>query len=402
MKIFPFFFSILLISCQTNTSLQTAIADHAPSVPETQSVSNAQATSFITDQIATIISDGFAENVHFTDTLKGSLFAGSPTNGEYIEIDFDADQLLRHVIPMHCQLVPNYLKAVCEVDPKTDMSGIYMYDLSTKKNEFTEPDAVGRWDLTSSDQLLAYTVSGPNGMGTFIRAYDFEANSSIDIGLFDNRNSKLSLPWLSNSASFLVGVDFDGPYDEDDSWYEMDAGLMEVKPIAVPQNIAATESVEWSPDDSLIAFIGVYRDDVRAKPGALTCGSVVLIYNPMEKDTKTLVKVPEGRCYDPFFIHPRSIWSPDGSKLALVLDRKDICIVDVLESEPNCALITNYFGSEFRISRLAWSPDSTHLAFIVGDGEIHVYALEESASLFITHTDELSSLPIESDLVWGR
>jgi WD40 repeat protein len=393
-----FAISFILLSCQEMISQETATQDTIVLPTQTNSLPISETITPATLIPVSITPDTIAAGINFLPELRGSLFIGSYDSGVYIEIDFDHDKVSRYQLPGGCQLLSGGLKAVCEVNPFTDNAEIYIYDVIAERRGFTE-QGVGRWDLTSSEQILAYTRASPDGIGISIHAYDFETNTSSYVGTFNNKGATLSLPWLSNSANSMIGLDMNGPFDDDDSWYVMDTSTMEDEPITVPENIAATNSIEWSPNNALIALVGFYRDDERALPGALTCGKEVLIYDPILKNVKSRIEVPKGRCYDPFYIHPLSIWSPDSSKLALVLDQQDICIIDMLGREPACSLITNYYSSEHYISRLSWSPDSRYVAFIAGDDTIQVYSINDEKTY---HIADLSTSPIGSDLVWGN
>jgi len=88
-------------------------------------------------------------------------------------------------------------------------------------------------------------------------------------------------------------------------------------------------------------------------------------------------------------------------KLALLLDRQDICIVEVAKPEAGCVSITNYAQTEIAWS-LAWAPDSNYLAYINTEGEIQVFSFLNHETYLIADTDNLLYLPIGSTLLWGR
>lgn len=212
----------------------------------------------------------------------------------------------------------------------------------------------------------------------------------------------LAIPHLSNSGQSMIGVDYeDKSRDYDDNWYVMYVDTMAAIPILVPPNIAATDSIEWSPNDDTVALVGFYRDDENPYAGALRCKKVVLIYDPMAQVIEYEVKVPDNRCYSPIDLYRDSIWSPDSSKLALVLDQQDICIISVSDGGRDCAAISNNFGTEYKIRSLAWSPDSRYLAFRGFNGKVQVYSIEDRTTNFIVDTHDLSSSPVGNNLVWG-
>ncbi|MEK6752892.1 MAG: hypothetical protein AABZ00_11585 [Chloroflexota bacterium] len=394
---------LILLSCQENISGSTPFKEtNITPLPQTQSVNSPHITPSETNTpiaISTIIN----ASINFLPVLSGSLFVGSADSGEYIKLDFDNDLAFRFYLPKYCELLSVLPRAVCETDNVSDKTEVYVYDILTGQQNFIERKDIGTWNIASSEQILMYTLAGPNGSEISINAYDFRSNASIYIGTFNNEETIFSIPRLSNSAQSMIGVDYEeSSWDTDDNWYVMDASIMKAEALVVPENIAATDSIEWSPNNAMVALVGFYRSDEVPHAGNLRCGKEALIYDPVSKIVKLTIKVPEERCYDHFYLHPRSIWSPDSTKLALVLDQQDICIVDVSEKKPKCFLISNYYQSENYIARLAWSPDSQYIAFISGAGEIQVHSVKDNKTYLIATIDNLSTLPIGSELIWRR
>ena len=393
--------SLLLFSCQRSSEATLMQETPLPStttpsllVPGTHAMTTST-PNMITPEIGTA-------DINFVSELSGSLFIGSYESGTYVELDFDEDRVLYYQFPQHCKLVTIHLKAVCEVDFVSDKAGIYIFDVLTGQRAFTEIRDVGRWDVTSSDELLVYTLAGPDEIGVLINAYDFITNKSNIAGTFDSKEMTLSIPWLSNSAKSMIGVNYETlSRDYDDEWYMMYADTMQAEPIIVPDNIAATDSIEWSPNDALVALIGFYRDDENPHPGTLRCKKEVLIYDPVAQNIKSTVKVPENRCYTPIDFYQEGVWSPDSSKIALVLDQQDICIVYVSKGGLDCVPISNNDETEYKIRSLAWSPDSNYLVFNGSDGKIQVYSVKDDKTFIITDAGNLSPSPIGSDLIWG-
>jgi len=396
-----FVLSLTLLSCQGNTQ-STQIQETITSPTQTQSVAIPETLIPATGTPRIITPAVITADINFVPELNGSLFVGSSYSGVYIELNFDNDLAFRYQLPEGCQLLANGQKAVCEVSAFSDISEIYVYDVQTGQRDFAEKRDVGMWYLTSSEHLLTYTHAGREGIGISISAYDFRDNTSLNIGTFDNKERKLAIPQLSNSAKSMIGLNYMGlSWDYDDEWYVMNAGAMEAELINVPANIAADNSIEWSPNDAMVALVGFYRDDENPHVGALRCEKEVLIYDPIAKIVESRVKVPEKRCYTSIDFYPNNIWSPDSSKLALVLDQQDICIIHVSESRPVCFLISNYYKTDNFVTSLTWSPDSNYVAFIVDRNHVQVYSIEDNKTYIIADTDELSSLPIGKNLVWG-
>lgn len=399
-----FIFSSVLLSCQSTVPQAIPIEETATVFSvHTQTAQTPETTIQITRTPESINPDPVFADINFVPELSGSLFVGSFDTGLYMELDFDDDQATQYQLPKGCELLSNRLEAVCEVNPDSGKAGIYIYNILTEKRGFTEERNVGRWDLTSSEQLLIYTLAEPEGPEISMYSYNLETKTSINVGAFNNNERRLAIPWLSNSAQSMVGLNYDElAWDDDDSWYMMATDTMEDKPIAVPQHIAATDSVQWSPNDGMVALVGFYRTDEDPPTGSIRCTRVVLIYNPTTDTVESQIEALDGRCFTPIALYQDSIWSPDSSKLALVLDQQDICIIHVSDGESNCAPISSYYQTEYKIRSLTWSPDSAYLAFRGFDGSLQVYSLKDRKTYFIADTDDLSPSPIGNILVWTQ
>ena len=336
-------------------------------IPELKSISTA------TYILKTITPSFINADINYIPELFGNLYVGSSDIGQYVSIDFDKKTASRMHLPRDCYLLSNGQKAVCEVREFSDIKEIYVLDVLTGHRDFSDKRDVGRWELTSSERFLKYMRSDPGG-GILLEMYDFTSLESYTVGKFDDKETMLSFPWISNSGQIMIGVNFeDKGMEFDDRWYRMNIKDMKEEPIHIPANIVATDSVEWSPDDALAALVGFYRDDKDPTVGTLRCTKVVLFYDPNSQVIKFSVQVPEGQCITPIALYQDSIWSPDSSKLALVLDQRDICVVDVTKYNPDCVLMNNpQSGNE--ILSLTWSPDSNNLAFFTTDGKIKVFS----------------------------
>lgn len=398
-----FVVALALVACQGRvpplTPTQSIISSSAPNTPP-QELETTTPKAFVT---ATPTPDAVTANVRFIPELRGNLFVGSFDSGVYIKIDFENGQVFRYKLPGGCQLLSDSQNAVCDNRTSSVIREIYIYNVFTQQREFTENRDVGRWDLTSAEHLLGYTRARPSETGISIYAFDFITDETTNIGKFDSQQMKLAIPWLSNSGATMIGLNHETlQWDYDDNWYFMKADTMKAEHVLVPENIAATDSVEWSPNDALVALVGFYRDDEEPHVGSLRCKKIVLLYDPVTQIVKSLAKVPEGRCYTPIALYQDSIWSPDSSKLALILNQQDICIVYVSEGGTDCVSISDNYGTEYKVRSLVWSPDSNYLAVIGLDDVLQVYSLADKRMYLIADANELSPLPIGSNLVWGR
>ena len=285
----------------------------------------------------------------------------------------------------------------------------YVYDVVSKEIDFQFPEEMGSWHVTSDEKLIEYyyifSVVDP---AKPIYAYDLESNKFLFIGNFENQGY-LYAPKLSNSGNSLIGIVYQSQQTtiEDYQWYFIDTETMIAEPLRVPENIVATESISWAPDDALVALVGFYRDEGSgADAGTLVCGRVAVIYDPIAQSTIQVINMPDKRCVPPFamysFYSDKYYWSPDGSKLAMVLDQQDICIIDVLNKVDECKLITNNYGTEIGILGLAWSPDIKYLAYIISGNDIQVLSLEDETIYSLANIVDLSTFPLRHNLVWGR
>jgi hypothetical protein len=423
-RCFPIIFlSVTLLACQGGVSQTTKkLETYTPSVhiletikPSTPTkawpTKSATASVLITKELSdlkTPIPKAIApeivnEDINFLHELSGILYIGSRDTGVYVKVDFDNDRISRLKLPNDCLLLSNGFKAVCEEKDFSVIKEIFVWDVPARQRVFTDKRDIGSWELSSSERLLAYTPIEPDETIQTMEAYDLNTSTAFSIGRIDQRGDTLYIPWLSNSGQTLIGMNFKDLYNEsDDTWYMMDTTDMKAEPILSPYNIAATDSVEWSPDDSLVALVGFYRDDEISSVGTLQCKKTVLFYDPKAKAVRFSVKVPEGRCFSPIALYQDSLWSSDNSRLALVLDQKDICIVDVAKQKPSCDSITNYGQSEDEIRSLAWSPDSNYLAFKQSNGKIQVFSFRDNAAYLIAKVDDVNYLPIGNNLVWGQ
>ena len=386
------FFVLLLIIISTSCQ-----AGNEQAILPTET--RATETPNITDQAAEISETATTEvasPINFISELKGSLFIGSYGTGIYWAIDFDNQKTDRYKLPYLCLLLSNAKQAVCIADSKTNE--VYIYDVVEAEKTFSFEQKGGWWMLTSSESLVEYAISQTEGR--LIYTYDLEDGTSSYVGKFDDTENKFSWPQISNSGNLMIGLNHNNmTLEKDDSWFLVDTDSMMSNTVLVPENIVATYSTEWSPDDTMIAMIAFYKDDEIAHVGILNCEKEVLIYDPKLKQIQRSIKVPDGRCFTPTDAYPHHIWSPDSSKIALVLNNQDICVIELFKDENSCNLITNNYGTDDKFGSMAWSPDSDYLAFIIRT-EILVYSINSKESYYIGNTKDLSRY-IGGNLVWS-
>ncbi len=101
--------------------------------------------------------------------------------------------------------------------------------------------------------------------------------------------------------------------------------------------------------------------------------------------------------------YPHQVWSPDSSKLALVLDRQDICIQDLSQKDTPCQMISNNFGSDRYVNGVTWSVDSQWLAYMMRDMPLQVYSIQDEKTYTLADfTNVASDELIGLHMVWGK
>ena len=382
----------------TNTLVQNTIA---PTPTDTLVQSTISPTPKDTLVHSTITPNIIATNIEFPQELHGRLFIGSSQLGEYFELNFEQKKILSYRLPNDCQLLMNGREAICDLDPYTDETVTYVYDVINSRKIFPFDTPGGRWRLTSSESLLEYVRVDQHQR--IIEVYDLKSKETSLLGGFDHQEMRLLIPRLSNSGNALIGLDEQGVnWENDDQWYFIRTELFTYEPLLVPNYIAATDSFEWSSDDAKVALVGFYSDDEIGHAGTLQCGKEVLIYDPLTQVITNSIKIPDKKCITPMSLYPHHIWSPDNSKIVLILDMQDVCIIDLAGKDSMCSLITSNIGTNEHILSLSWSPDSKNIAYILTNGEIMVYTFGDGESKKITNLDELSLLFIGENLVWAQ
>lgn len=392
-----------LVACQVSTTKSPQMINTVVVPTETELSPNIEMSNHptITADFIALPPVVLNTDIDFPTELQGKLIIGSGDLEQYFELNFDQPKIIYYKIPSNCLLVGNGREAICDIDSYSDKSIVYIYDLTNSQKIFPFDSAGGRWQLTSSERLLQYMRVDQSQI--MIDVYDFDAKRSYYMGEFNHNGGRLFVPSISNTANSLIGLDNNQElgWEYDDQWYFMDTDELIFEPVIVPANIAATDSIEWSPDDTRIALIGFYRDDEIGHAGTLTCGKEVLIYDPIAHVIRKSIKTPEKRCITPtniFYSH--HMWSPDSSKLVLVLDTIDICIIDFTKDNSTCTLITNNFDTDEHLYGLTWSPDSNYIGYFLASGEIQIFSIKNNETYSIADLDDLSTSFFGDYLVW--
>ena len=338
--------------------------------------------------------------------FTGNLYVGSSGYGVYFHFDFEQDRISKIQLPENCQLLETGKEAICR--DNAHVGDLYydtysLYDISAtgKQHPFTNDD--GKWILSSSGDLIE--SADVTGEIMTIKAYDLVTKEVFQIGTFEHHDHQFSIPYLSNSGEQMIGVDYaTDSYWLDDHWYFMEKASMTPESILIPESLFATrDSIAWAPNDSRAVLIGGH-DDIGPHSGDLICGKEILLFDPETQAVESIGRAPSGRCITEFFIFPHQVWSPDSSKLALVLDQQDICIMDLSKKEAPCQVITNNIGSDRYVKAVTWSVDSQWLAYMMMDTRLQVYSIQEARTYTIADFKGVSSddCSIGLNMVWGR
>jgi WD40 repeat protein len=393
----------VVVSCQEVTPNMTSTSDE--SIPPTNGTSDVSTTLPI-QGTSTLDTGGentanqTSANIEFPAELTGRIFVGSSESGKYIKLDFDEKKIVPYNLPRRCQLLSNGQTAICEQASLPIESTPYIYNVPNSQRNFIFSQQGGRWFLTSSDNLLVYATIKEQIIS--LDAYDLSAKIVFHIGEFDNKEMQLAIPHVSNSGELMIGLNHQSlQWEHDDSWYLMHADTLKDEPLIISETVAATDSIEWSPDDTVVALVGFYQDDEIGHAGTVTCGKEIFFYDPIARTVKTTVMAPANRCITPIGFYPNHIWAPDSSKIAVILDHQDICVADLSENPSDCHIITNYYGTNNYFSGLTWSPDSKYIAFIFEENKMQIYSLENNET-YILDANNLSQSFIGGNLVWGQ
>ena len=179
----------------------------------------------------------YVGKVNFFPELSGSLFAGSFFSGEYLELDFDTQQVVRYQLPKNCRLLSARRKAVCEINIGPMNYEIYIYDLTSGKHEFAQQmKDVYRWGVSGSENILFYIPNDVVDGGIPIYSYEFSTGLNELIGVFKDYD-EYYVPWnLQMSRDCLIGTSYgENIYlDSDDFWFQLNMNTMDITPIMHP------------------------------------------------------------------------------------------------------------------------------------------------------------------------
>jgi hypothetical protein len=397
------FFSFAILSCQGRNVQTTHQAIDTAETLMSYPVSPEIATPAPIMPVLTT-PDARTVNVNFVSVLSGSLYIGPSDSGIYYELDFDRDRVIEHQLPKNCRLLSPGQKAICQVTaPGVNRLEINVYDVTTGQHDFPENKEVSRWGVSGTEDLLLY-VTNQNT----VLIYELETKIQKEVGNL-NLNEELTIPWLSSiSEGFLIGINY-----EQKEWMiseippEDETKPLVFESINISENIAATDALEWSPNQAMVALVGFDRGDKLAKMSVYQCKWIVTVYDPYKQRVISTVKAPDRQCFGGIFFHQYAVWSPNSSKVVLFPDQ-DMCIVDLENPEQGCFPVSIPHQVDYIIQSLNWSPDSDYIAYYYdykfggASGELWVYSIKENKNYLVATEEVFSSSFLGNYLFWGQ
>jgi hypothetical protein len=284
--------------------------------------------------------------INFKNGLYGKLFIGS-YKGNYIEINFSGNHTTPFFVGEYCIVVPSSPLSVCTTHHPNGTRLLNLRDLDTQETFAPFPQVEG-WsmDISSSNEVLNFGYVNKQTGNWNIQSYSLKSRKIVSTFSYKYENKiRINPDTLSNNLDQMVGIDVSEniPSTYDDWWFIFDVKTGVHQSIDIPDGIYATEDIEWAPDDHALALLGARAEDQIEHAGAITCSKTLLIYYPKGESSTLSISSPGNQCFTPFrFYANHHLWSGDGTKIALPLGRRNICIVDFSENQNECVLITSY------------------------------------------------------------
>lgn len=315
------------------------------------------------------------------------IFVGGE-NGAYLVFNLEAQQSHSILLPTDCRISRQGQSAICE-----SISGVYVFDLSTgSKTElpFSKPYS---WSLPS-DQRIDYVQEDGNRLFDLFE-YDIVSGSITHLLTFNPQEWALN-PIVSNDRKHIIGGRIE----------DSKIALVEIHPgndtytIIGHDILGDITDIIWSPTDPIL---GVGSTEVTYQDVPPCTTTIFSTYNAMTGETKQIAHSPNGMCYEYFWSgYIRNIWSPDGAKVALIAGQS-LCVLDIFEeNRQNCFTVTQ---AEETIKRIAWSPDSQYMAYIIknrSNGGLSLYKISVgnlSKSILLEHISMNSPIV---DFFWSE
>lgn len=279
--------------------------------------------------------------------LTGHIFIGSSWEGRALVIaptNLIVDELK---IKAECGIMNDGVHAICR-----RKDGLVSLNLATGEQKQL-PIPSTSWKFTPDQEIIYFSKNDNSNIYTML-AYNLK-NAMLFRLMEVNMEEWVVLPSLSSQGKYLAGA-HDDTGIENDKIFLID--YRNGSFIEVPAAAKATWNLAWSPIGQILAY-GL--TDIETEIGF--CTNYLGIYNAETGESRILTKAPPGICYDDFDAHFSSIWSPDASQVALIL-QTSLCLIQIETGAEECYKLV---GEEEQIGKAAWSPNSRFIAYIVED-----------------------------------
>jgi Tol biopolymer transport system component len=317
---------------------------------------------------------------------RGKVFVGS-VEGEYLVYNLDTGDAGFLTLFPECRILPQGREAICQREDR-----LYIVDIDSKHEAVLPLIGVDAWKFTSNRQGVLLMIDKENGF-VELHYYDLGRGSSRLLATIHKGEWAL-FPDLSGDGNHLVGL-----YQANASNALIDIDLQNNSAEEISLSIDVDKILELSPSP-IRAVLGIGATEVKWEDVNRCYTTAFYTYDVETGVARKIAHVPSGEaCYEFFNIVARNIWSPDGTKVALVAGQK-LCILYVGDVHQSCVQIAR--GDEI-IDVVSWSPDSRFLAYILTDtvsGTKDLYLVSDDGTVKYALVGKLTYSRIV-DLFWS-
>jgi tricorn protease-like protein len=193
---------------------------------------------------------------------------------------------------------------------------------------------------------------------------------------YTGENEFVSFPQLSDDGKYFLGVGYIGS-NSHSQIILYDTTEQKTKIVDQNEIIWPSDDVAWANNDDMAA-IGAEDETITNENGS--CPNYVLIYDMKTQKTRTLVHLPNGKCFDMFLLHgtfvkyPNNIiWSPNNQYIELVIKQNELCLIEVDTGNYGCHPSDPSWGM---IVSIAWSPDSEWIAYNTSENHVILFSVQ--------------------------
>ena len=310
---------------------------------------------------------------------------------------YDVEERSTHTIALSedCQLVGRILAAICRTD-----KGLVSIDLQSGLQMVIPVPSLNGWSLTTGERFLYF--GEPSGNQYVLYRYDLERRTTESLGAY-NPAGWVIAPEFSDFDVPLIGTRLDETSELVPELYQLtsDGAYQRIG----PDLRWSITGFSWSPTEALL---GIGASDVSSDAPSYCAATLFITYRVGAHEVNQIAHAPVDTCYTDFSIVARSIWSPDGQKVVLVPSKtyqvldQELCIVEIDAASQKCLAVLQ---PNERLGRVAWSPDSQSLVYIVenrtsGDADLRTISIDGLSRTTILA--KIASGQDIIDLIWLR